>query len=248
MHLTAAPPVPQVLDQAKMLQATLYEPQCAPPLPDLMMLDEEEACCREDSWPVGLANFGGSTAVGTSAPVPIAAPRAPLCHHVRSSADLLDSMESTQTLLGASLAGEGSSASHSYGQQQQQQSAMRFVPVPVAPPTQRALYLQPQPQYQPAAEQYALGATDSLLFGGYGVVAEPQAYPFPVQQHNQHQHYHHQQEQEQGYAAGWDLPPARLAVPFSAPAAAAHYAGISSFDMTYPYSAQFGGQMSMPVS
>lgn len=240
-----------------MLQAMLYEPQCVPPLPDLMLLDEEEPC--HDAWSLGLASFG---APGGSAPVPIArAPHAtPSAVHPLGAE--LDSVESTQTLLGASLAEAGSAAA-SHGTSYHA-SPMRFVPVPVAPapppPPPQALYLQPQPQQYRGLtpEPYGTAPTDARLFDGYGVVAEPQALPFPgasaqpvhhsstaYEYHHgrrpaaghgvRHHHHQHAPQQYGGDDCAWELPQERFG------AGAAH--GISAFDMAYPFSARFGSQM-----
>ena len=205
----------------------LYEPQLAPQLPDLMLLDEEEPC----SWP-RLASFAPSA---PSAPVPIAAPRAPRCEPPPAAgslgSDLVDSLESTQTLLGASLAQEAAGSAA--------QPIMRFVPVEPPPPPPRPLYPQPQPRAAAAAPQHSLGGCD-WLYGGYGVIAEPQAHP-----HEQHEERGsgwapygssvasgmEYEVAEQPASYGWGLPPAQ-------PAPAAH--------TSRPYAAQLGEQL--PVS
>ena len=260
-----------------MLHATLYEPQCVPPLPDLMLLDEEEEPCAE-AWGVGLASFAPASCGGGSAPVPIVvrAPRAvPAGPASYVGADFVDSMESTQTLLGASLAEAGpGSAAASYGASHGA-GPMRFVPVPLAPappppppPATRALYLQPQPQ-QPrgvgGAEAYggSATATDALLFDGYGVVAEPQALPFPGAHPGQHSadayQYHHGRRlaappaahheplsrhqhpprrhgSNAGASDGWDLA-------HGGGSGGEPSSGIAAADMAYPFSARFGAQL-----
>lgn len=267
------------------MQCLLEEPRCAPQLPDLMLFDEDDA--TNDNWTVGLANFCAAAATtiaaGTSgylpgglvpmasAPVPITSRSRPL-----SPGGLVDSLESTQTLL-------GSSYQDSTAQQQQQclhqvqQFAMRFVPVPVAQPQAQA-YLQQAAASQQQQQQYwAAAEAEPALFGGYGAMAAPQPYQAhptqprdqPVQpwQFSSRSPVPHYQGDtlaqfqlppvfdsmpapaQQAYApAGWDLPPTALPVP-STNQAAVHHAsgGISSLDMQYGYSAQFGQQPPLPI-
>lgn len=247
----------------------LLEPQCVPALPDFMVLDEEDPCA--DAWPtVGLASFApvGGTC---TAPVPIAASAG---RRVRSSSDMVDSLESTQTLLGASLHDSpppASPAQHAGSSSAAVAHGMRFVPVPVSPAPQAYLFQQ-QPRY---AHQYSTMAAPEadLLYGGYGVLASPQ--PAYQQQMAAQQPSEqvwgappshaapavaHYQEQQQGGSqaaaeqAAWDLPPTSLPIPSPSPGgptAAAHHAGsagISSFDLQYGFTTQFGQPIPAAVS
>lgn len=233
----------------------LYEPQLAPPLPDLMLLDEEDPCL---SWP-RLASF--APAAGSSAPVPIAAPRdAVRCTPPTAASlgsDLVDSMESTQTLLGASLRQEAAASA--------EQPTMRFVPVEATP----APYPQPYPQPQPLPQLRRSLPSTEWLYGGYGVIAEPQAHPreratepsgwagqegsgHGMQCEDEAQCYGrqpqpaHAYEQARSYGGGWELPPASL--PARHASGYAHAAGASTLSMSFPYSTQLGRHLPAPVS
>lgn len=250
-----APPARRPLPRSH--AAMLYEPQLAPPLPDLMLLDEEDPCL---SWP-RLASFAPAT--GSSAPVPIAAPRDAVRCTLPTAAslgsDLVDSMESTQTLLGASLRQEAAASA--------EQPTMRFVPVEATP----APYPQPYPQPQPLPQLRRSLPSTEWLYGGYGVIAEPQTHPreratepsgWAGQEGSGHgmqledeAHCYGRQpqpayahEQPRSYGSGWELPPASLpARHASGYASAAHAGGTSSLSMSFPYSTQLGRHLPAPV-
>ncbi|KAL4458996.1 hypothetical protein ABPG75_013861 [Micractinium tetrahymenae] len=234
--VTAAPAeATQPYRQHPLAMNTLLEPAGAPSyIPDLMLLDEEGASAN--AWlcsAPGLACF--APLGGCSAPVPIAAPAG---RHSSPSGELVDSLESTQTLLGASLHdGRGDAAA----------SRMHFVPVPAPqpPPQPQPYHFQQQPRH--SGQQYAsLAPADDMLYGGYGVVAPPQpppaAYPLqPAQQ--QHGHGWAEAQAQQGQP-GWG------AHPHSTQRAMQHHAaagpGISSMDLQYGYSTQFGQVLPIP--
>lgn len=198
---------------------TLLEPAGAPSfIPDLMLVDDEDACTL-DAWTCaapGLASF--APLGGCSAPVPIAAPGSRLAS---ASDELVDSLESTQTLLGASLRDASM-------RDEAALSRMHFVPVPAAAAAPQPYLF--QQQLRPGFQHHAsLAAAEEVLYGGYGAVPPPQqpqpAYVPSVQQ-------------------GWSAQ-----VPSSQRGMAHHVAGgagIPSFDLQHGYSTQFG--QGLPIS
>jgi hypothetical protein len=136
---------------------SLLEPRCTPQLPDLMLMDEMEVV-GDDDWLTGLACLGPGYAPVAAPPAAASAPM-PIGRRQPAASTLMDSLESTQTLLGSSLQ-EISSAQQQAAQQQQQQYGMRFVPVPLAQAPQ------PQYQHQHQLQAYSLPAADPV-FGSY---------------------------------------------------------------------------------
>ncbi|PSC76718.1 SANT Myb domain [Micractinium conductrix] len=217
----------------------LLELSCAPPLPHFMIVGEDDdSLGSADAWAApGLADFAqlcGLAAVAVSAPVPIAgvSPRR------RASSDLVDSLESTQTLLGASLVDACAAASAP-----ELPSVMRFVPVPVSPPQQPYAFQQ-QPHGTAAFHRQhsypALPQPDCSLYGGYGVIAPQQPQPLPfaaiaqaMEQCGWEAHSAPAQYQPQQPAVGgWEVHGAA--------------GGISSYDLQPGFSTQFGSHLPIP--
>lgn len=233
---------------------SLLEHHHAPQLPELMMIDDE--CSSDhasvDSWMVGLALCAGNSS--PSAPVPIAS-RA-RAQRMSPGSDLVDSLESTQTMLGASLRQDAAAAAHQ--QLLVEQSAMRFVPVADKPAAGRqfatTLTQQLQQQQQQLwAEPSSLD--DDLYHSGFGAVAasQPRA-TSPLFRPPQEAGWQFQASPQLAStydsgssfsAATWDVPPATLPLHAPPPPHQLH-AGISSLDIPYGYVAEFGAQAPLP--
>lgn len=197
---------------------TLLEPAGAPSfIPDLMLVDDEDACT--DAWAYsapGLASFAPLGA--SSAPVPIAAPAVRLAS---PSDELVDSLESTQTMLGASL--------HDATMRDDAAARMHFVPIPVQQPAQPQPYLFQQ-QLRPHMQHRApLAPADEALYGGYGAVA-----------HVQQAQPTHVQPVQQGWST--QVESSQLAKAYHA----AGSSGISAFELQHGYSTQFGQGLAIP--
>jgi hypothetical protein len=137
---------------------SLLEPRCTPQLPDLMLMDEMEVV-GDDDWLTGLACLAPCYASVAAPPAAASAPM-PIGRRQPAASTLVDSLESTQTLLGSSL--QEISSAQQQAAQQQQQYGMRFVPVPLA----QAPQPQYQPQYQQHLQAYSLPAAEPV-FGSY---------------------------------------------------------------------------------
>lgn len=219
----------------------LLEPHMAPQLPDLLL--DDEGCCggADDAWASALSLCGG---LAPSAPVPISSQAR--AARMSPSSELVDSLESSASLLSASLRQDAASA---------EQYAMRFVPVSASP--------EPQPfaPHTHTAQQsyWGPGEVEGGLLGGYSVAGQPSraaAAPAPPTAHGQWGHslqdaqrynQHHLQQYGQPYghrfdsgsAPAWDLGAASLPPPPPA--------GLPSRDACHGFPAQFGGQMGLPV-